>query len=472
MSSSLSPELLRGPIYGIITWSLIHWRHLVNSIVPDPYLDEVFHIPQAQAYWAGKWSQWDPKITTPPGLYAFTNAVHRIQGWYNPDFQQGIGDLRIVNLVLLYSLTVLLFIWTATTKSHTSSLVLKKELVTIQFPVLFFFSAFYYTDVLSTVAVVLTYVLWTASNQAEGSIKLSLQALQMCCGLLSLTVRQTNIFWVGVFLGGLQVIEVVKKHVGATRVHDPPIAEAFFEGQLYCMIFSWSVYLHPCRLSTGIYISATGCDPSAAARPCVNMAAAEYAGQLCHLRYLEPRCCPGRQVKSRRNGSHTSDALPLSAHHVLLLAYDTAIHHPSKSAERASAAARHGRSIDARCICSRLLQHHRSSIHARGQSTLHLLHLPIPPRPPSYQVSGHSDIPGMWMVDTAGNGWDSACAAHQSGTWSRLERYSESQLCPSVVTQHCFEPGLCSSRGTKILHHTMADLEDARAGPYINTRRG
>ena len=249
MSSSLSPELLRGPIYGIITWSLIHWRHLVNSIVPDPYLDEVFHIPQAQAYWVGKWSQWDPKITTPPGLYVFTNSVHTIQKWYNPDFQQAIGDLRIVNLVLLYSLTVLLFIWTATTKSHTSSLVLKKELVTIQFPVLFFFSAFYYTDVLSTVTVVLTYVLWTASNQAEGSTKLSLRALQTFCGLLSLTVRQTNIFWVGVFLGGLQVIEVVKKHVGATRVHDPPIAEAFFEGRSYCMIFYWSSLLTHSQIS-------------------------------------------------------------------------------------------------------------------------------------------------------------------------------------------------------------------------------
>ena len=60
----------------------------VNSVVTEPYMvrdilpvtlffkpnpccpqDEPFHVPQAQAYCDGEWSTWDPKITTPPGLY-------------------------------------------------------------------------------------------------------------------------------------------------------------------------------------------------------------------------------------------------------------------------------------------------------------------------------------------------------------------------------------------------------------------
>jgi hypothetical protein len=59
----------------------------VNSIVTKPYMvcvilltawilrrachaqDEPFHVPQAQAYCNGEWATWDPKITTPPGLY-------------------------------------------------------------------------------------------------------------------------------------------------------------------------------------------------------------------------------------------------------------------------------------------------------------------------------------------------------------------------------------------------------------------
>ena len=36
---------------------------------PDPYMDEVFHIPQVQKYCARRFDQWDPMITTLPGLY-------------------------------------------------------------------------------------------------------------------------------------------------------------------------------------------------------------------------------------------------------------------------------------------------------------------------------------------------------------------------------------------------------------------
>ncbi|KAK3144327.1 hypothetical protein QOZ80_4AG0311590 [Eleusine coracana subsp. coracana] len=42
---------------------------LVNSIVPEPYMDEIFHVPQAQQYCRGDFLTWDPMITTPPGLY-------------------------------------------------------------------------------------------------------------------------------------------------------------------------------------------------------------------------------------------------------------------------------------------------------------------------------------------------------------------------------------------------------------------
>jgi hypothetical protein len=31
--------------------------------------DEVFHVRQAQVYCSGDFQTWDPKITTPPGLY-------------------------------------------------------------------------------------------------------------------------------------------------------------------------------------------------------------------------------------------------------------------------------------------------------------------------------------------------------------------------------------------------------------------
>ncbi|MCG8621645.1 MAG: Dol-P-Glc:Glc(2)Man(9)GlcNAc(2)-PP-Dol alpha-1,2-glucosyltransferase [Proteobacteria bacterium] len=41
---------------------------LFNSIQPTPYMDEIFHVAQAQNYCHHNFSHWDPMITTLPGL--------------------------------------------------------------------------------------------------------------------------------------------------------------------------------------------------------------------------------------------------------------------------------------------------------------------------------------------------------------------------------------------------------------------
>lgn len=40
-----------------------------------PYMDEIFHVPQAQNYCHGNYHYWDKKITTLPGLY-FSSQVY------------------------------------------------------------------------------------------------------------------------------------------------------------------------------------------------------------------------------------------------------------------------------------------------------------------------------------------------------------------------------------------------------------
>ena len=37
-----------------LLWSMAAWA--VHAVQPEPYMDEIFHIPQAQAWCAGKWS--------------------------------------------------------------------------------------------------------------------------------------------------------------------------------------------------------------------------------------------------------------------------------------------------------------------------------------------------------------------------------------------------------------------------------
>ena len=44
---------------------------LFSTFAPDAYMDEPFHVNQTQKYCAGQLHEWDPKITTFPGLYVF-----------------------------------------------------------------------------------------------------------------------------------------------------------------------------------------------------------------------------------------------------------------------------------------------------------------------------------------------------------------------------------------------------------------
>src|SRR5436190_8033761 len=42
---------------------------IVNSVAPEAYIDETFHVLQCQAYCHGRFTEWNNKITTRPGLY-------------------------------------------------------------------------------------------------------------------------------------------------------------------------------------------------------------------------------------------------------------------------------------------------------------------------------------------------------------------------------------------------------------------
>eukprot|EP00191_Tetraselmis_sp_GSL018_P012453 CAMPEP_0177594952 /NCGR_PEP_ID=MMETSP0419_2-20121207/10076_1 /TAXON_ID=582737 /ORGANISM="Tetraselmis sp., Strain GSL018" /LENGTH=44 /DNA_ID= /DNA_START= /DNA_END= /DNA_ORIENTATION= len=42
-------------------WPLPGWPLTFNGEVPEPYMDEIFHVPQAQRYCRGDFAHWDPK---------------------------------------------------------------------------------------------------------------------------------------------------------------------------------------------------------------------------------------------------------------------------------------------------------------------------------------------------------------------------------------------------------------------------
>ena len=68
----------------VFTGLMIYFMTQINREVPSPYMDEIFHFPMTERYFAGtsdessiniigNYTYWDNKITTFPGLYVVGN---------------------------------------------------------------------------------------------------------------------------------------------------------------------------------------------------------------------------------------------------------------------------------------------------------------------------------------------------------------------------------------------------------------
>ena len=107
------------------------------------------------------------------------------------------------------------------------------------FPPFFFFCGLYYTDVISALSVLFAY-----------HFHLKKQRIWLVvAGLVSLFFRQTNVFWISVFLGGLEVsralrkgqpgvdfpsqptiLDIVSGSLQRSCIYDPLVSQASFEG--------------------------------------------------------------------------------------------------------------------------------------------------------------------------------------------------------------------------------------------------
>ena len=61
--------ILRLSVLGALAATYAGVAQLFAEKAPEAYMDEIFHVPQAQAYCRGEWWSWDDKITTLPGAY-------------------------------------------------------------------------------------------------------------------------------------------------------------------------------------------------------------------------------------------------------------------------------------------------------------------------------------------------------------------------------------------------------------------
>lgn len=193
-----------------------------NGEVMDPYMDEPFHIPQVLAYCRGEWSTWDPKITTPPGLYVLSVLIHRIFG-----FACSLWTLRATVTLTLITLPLFLTQLLAFHQRRPSSLCPTTEAVVLStFPLAWFYGFLYYTDVPSLISVLATMLFSTRSQHSLAAV----------FGVVSCFFRQTNIVWVLYAFCASQLPCLHLKR-GKKPLYDPPALTAC-PGDLVRSIFS------------------------------------------------------------------------------------------------------------------------------------------------------------------------------------------------------------------------------------------
>ncbi|XP_078678055.1 dol-P-Glc:Glc(2)Man(9)GlcNAc(2)-PP-Dol alpha-1,2-glucosyltransferase-like [Branchiostoma floridae x Branchiostoma belcheri] len=177
----------------------------IHRARPTPYMDEIFHIPQAQKYCQGKFTEWDPMITTLPGLYLAS------VGLLKPAVLLAGVKVGVACSTLLLRATNVLFavgnvylLWAILRKIHgqtTDPLLQCLNAVTLaSLPVLYFFTFLYYTDPGSTFFTLFMYLLCCHGNHV----------LAAMMGFMAVMFRQTNIVWI-VFCAGVTAVNLVER---------------------------------------------------------------------------------------------------------------------------------------------------------------------------------------------------------------------------------------------------------------------
>ncbi|QQP36941.1 Dol-P-Glc:Glc(2)Man(9)GlcNAc(2)-PP-Dol alpha-1_2-glucosyltransferase [Caligus rogercresseyi] len=178
-------------LFASVSFGLLSgWMHPSE---PSPYMDEVFHIPQVQKYCAGSFTSWDPKITTLPGLYLITIGILTPISKLSWPILTLCDTFTLRCISLALSVVNFLIIQRITIQIHGArhgivddKKCLLSSLNIALFPLLYFFSFFYYTDVGSTFMVLLMYCLHLEKRDWFAAF----------IGFLAVLFRQTNIIWV------------------------------------------------------------------------------------------------------------------------------------------------------------------------------------------------------------------------------------------------------------------------------------
>ncbi|OQR74325.1 putative Dol-P-Glc:Glc(2)Man(9)GlcNAc(2)-PP-Dol alpha-1, partial [Tropilaelaps mercedesae] len=172
--------------------SIVCWlANFVNRLVPSPYMDEIFHVPQAQRYCQNDFSYWNPKITTPPGLY-FSSLPFSIIAECSIDVLRATNILFcLANVYVMHQIHRLL---------HPESTLIS-VISMVLLPVNFFFTFLYYTDPGCIFCLLMMYLFYLKRRDYLAGV----------AGMASLVFRQTSVVWV-FFVACLRLVDLLERH--------------------------------------------------------------------------------------------------------------------------------------------------------------------------------------------------------------------------------------------------------------------
>ncbi|OAY24834.1 dol-P-Glc:Glc(2)Man(9)GlcNAc(2)-PP-Dol alpha-1,2-glucosyltransferase isoform X2 [Manihot esculenta] len=194
----------------IVSLWLIPTSILVNQTVPEPYMDEIFHIPQAQQYCKGNLWSWDPMITTPPGLYylSLSHVACLLPGMFLVQKVSSFAELcstarlRSLNGVLAILCSIIIYeIITHLRPTLSKRKAVSFAVILALYPLHWFFSFLYYTDVASLTAVLAMYLTCLKKKYYFSAL----------LGAFAVFIRQTNIIWM-LFVACTGIIDTTMTH--------------------------------------------------------------------------------------------------------------------------------------------------------------------------------------------------------------------------------------------------------------------
>ena len=199
-----------------------------SALGAAPYMDELFHVPQAQRWCAGRLGEYDPKITTLPGLYGVALL------WRDALSAAGLGGfaceaagLRALCAVLAVGCALAFALLCAAYgraawrdaqrdeapegragRARAVAVLAMAALAAATYPPHFFFGALFYTDVPGALLVAATYAAHAGGRPIVAA----------ACGALAILTRQTNAVWVAFAAADVALAEAAEAAATKVRV--------------------------------------------------------------------------------------------------------------------------------------------------------------------------------------------------------------------------------------------------------------